>query len=67
MIETNPDWIAIKRFDYSLSKLEDFYADRPDGCPGKVVAAGLQMTELEIDERYKAIIQKLRGLMKIED
>lgn len=57
MLETIPDFIAIKRFDYSLAKLEERY---PDGAPDRVIAAALQISEDEVGARYARIVSQLR-------
>ncbi len=62
-LETDPDWIMIRRFDHSLKKLEAQY---PDGCPEHVVAAALGITEEQARERYIQIVEKLQKLMKVE-
>lgn len=56
-IETEPDFIAIKRFDYSLNKLLERY---PEGVPTRVIAQALMMEESEVEELYQKIIAKLR-------
>jgi len=64
MIANDPEYIASKRFNYSLSKLIERY---PDGCPDRVIANALQMSENEIEDLYKCIIVKLRKFMKVEN
>lgn len=62
-IETERDFIAIARFDYSLAKLEERY---PDGAPNKVIASALQMEEDEVEAAYLSAVRKLRAAMKVE-
>lgn len=62
-INTEKNYVNIKRFDYDIEKVLDRY---PDGAPNKVIAAGLLMTEEEIEEVYQGVILKLRGAMKVE-
>ena len=65
MIETQPDFIALRRFGYSLQKLETRY---PDGsCPDHVVAAALDMTEDQMRSRYASIVAELRNRLNIKE
>lgn len=63
MIDTDPDYIASKRFSYSLTKLLERY---PDGCPDRVTASVLLIEEHEVEQFYNRIVEKLRRLMKID-
>ena len=63
MIDTDPDYIASKRFDYSLAKLLERY---PDGCPDRVIAAVLLIEEHEVEQCYNRIVEKLRRMMKVD-
>jgi hypothetical protein len=63
MIETDPDYIASKRYGYSLAALLERY---PDGCPDRIIATVLQMTEEEVEYAYQSIVKKLRRLMKVD-
>lgn len=63
MIDTDPDYIASKRFDYSLGKLLERY---PDGCPDRVIAAVLLIEEREVEQYYTRIVEKLRRMMKVD-
>lgn len=60
---TDPDYIALKRFDYSINKLVERY---PDGAPPKLIAQALLITEEEVEEIYQGIVLKLREAM-VED
>lgn len=66
-VETDPDFVAIKRFDYSLKKLMAKYPPEkyPEGVPTKIIAQALMMTEDEVEELYQSIILKLRGVMQV--
>jgi hypothetical protein len=61
MLAEDPDYILVKRFNYSLVKLLERY---PDGAPPNVVAAALGMTEDEVEKRYQAIVKSLRGAVR---
>lgn len=63
MIETDPDYIASKRFDYSLNKLLERY---PDGCPDRIIATALMIDEEEVEILYQNIVLKLRSIMGVE-
>jgi len=63
MIETDPDYIASKRYGYSLNTLLERY---PDGCPDRIIANVLQMSEEEVETAYQGIVRKLRSLMKVD-
>lgn len=60
-IAEDDDYIAIKRFDYSLKRLLERY---PEGCPNRVIAMGLAITEAEAEELYQSVVKKLRDLME---
>lgn len=62
-IELDPNFVNVKRFDYSLNKVLDRY---PDGVPNKVIAQALMMQEEEIEEIYQRIVLKLRSALKVE-
>lgn len=57
LISTHPDYINIKRFDYSLEKLLDRY---PNGAPDRIIAQALDMTEDEMKELYQQALEKLK-------
>lgn len=63
LIETDPDFVHMKRFEYSLSKLMDRY---PEGAPTKIIAQALMMTEDEVEELYQAVIVKMREALKVD-
>jgi hypothetical protein len=59
-LETEPDFVNLKRFGYSLETAMNRY---PDGAPDNVVAAALCISEAEVESRYQTIVQKLRSLL----
>lgn len=61
-LETEPDFIYNKRFEFSLDKCLDRY---PDGAPIKVIAQSLLMTEEDVEEVTERVIVKLRNIMKV--
>lgn len=63
-IEKDPDFIASKRFDFSLKKALERY---PDGCPDKVVAQALMIPEHEVEELYLKAVSKIRMIMGVTD
>lgn len=63
MVENDHDFIYLKRFQYSLTKLLERY---PDGVPDRIIANGLMLTEDDVHELYERTVKKLRGLMGVE-
>lgn len=57
-----PDYVFLKRFDFSLAKLVEKY---PEGVPDRVIAQGLLLTEEDVREIYEHIVLKLRRTMRI--
>ena len=50
------NFIALKRFDYSLAKLLKRY---PDGVPDEIIAHALSITVEEVEMIYQDIIDRL--------
>lgn len=63
-LENELDYIALKRFDYSLKKLLQRY---PEGCPDRIIANALLIAEEDVEEAYDLTVQKLRRIMGVED
>jgi hypothetical protein len=61
-LKTDPDFVNLPRYDYSLAKL---LAKFPDGAPARVMAQALCMTEEELAELQDAVVKKLRRAMGI--
>jgi hypothetical protein len=59
-VQTDPNFIAIKRFDFDIEKLIERY---PDGCPNRIIAQALLITEDDIDLLYSHIIRKLKAII----
>ena len=62
-IAEEPDFIALKRFNYSMEKFVQRY---PEGAPDHVIAEALMISEPEVEELYQKAIVKLRHLMGVE-
>lgn len=62
-VQSEPDFVNLKRFDYSLEKLMERY---PDGVPRKLEAQALLVTEEEFEEMVQSIILKMREHMQVE-
>ena len=60
MLYEDPDFIALKRYDYSLTKLMERY---PDGCPDRIIASALMITEDDVEALHQEIVRKLRKAM----
>jgi hypothetical protein len=67
-IDTNPDFIALKRYDNSLEKFLERYpngvADDEKGT--KLIAQALQMTEDEVKATLDRVIRSIRHDMKVK-
>lgn len=63
LISEDPDWVNLKRFDYSLEKVLDRF---PDGAPTHTIAAALMISEEEVDEIAKTAIIKIRQALGVE-
>lgn len=61
-LEIDPDFVYLKRFNYSLRKLMLRY---PDGCPTKVIAQALLVTEEDVEQLYSSAVEKMRNLMGV--
>jgi hypothetical protein len=59
-LETDPDFILIRRFDYSLKRLVERY---PEGAPDRIIAQALGIEEHEVQEIYRGIVLKLKSLL----
>ena len=59
-IKYNPDYIAIRRFDYSLIKLLDRFEN---GVPDHVLENALNLEHDEAEELYKEIVAKLQKVL----
>ena len=62
MLENDIDFVAIKRYKYSLAVLEDRY---PDGAPDHIIAKALGIPETEVEVRYQKIVLELRAKMGV--
>ena len=63
-IQEDPDFVYLKRFDYSLDKVVQRY---PDGAPTRVIAQALMLTEEDVEDMYPQIVAKLQAIMGIEE
>jgi hypothetical protein len=59
----NPDFVNLKRYDYSLTKVLDNF---PQGCPDKLIAQALLITEDDVSAMKDSITRKLRSAMKVQ-
>lgn len=52
------DFVALKRFEYSMKNLMARY---PDGVPNdRIIAQAMMLTEDELTEVYDSIVEKLK-------
>lgn len=63
IIKEDPDFIYSKRFDYRIDNVLERY---PDGCPNKIIASVLMISENDVIRIYSETIEKLRNLMKVD-
>jgi hypothetical protein len=62
-LHTDPDYILIKRFKNSLAKVVERY---PDGAPDRIIGQALGMSDLQVQETYARVIDRLRSIMSVE-
>lgn len=61
-VRNDPDYINLKRFNYSLKELLERY---PEGAPDRLIAQALMMSEDELESLYNSIVLKLRNAMNV--
>lgn len=57
-VETQPDFIMIRRFGFSLRKALEKY---PDGLPDTLIAQALGKPTAWVVGRYNAIVERIRN------
>ena len=62
-LHSNPDFVNLKRYGYSL---EAVAAQFPQGCPDKVIAQAMLITEDDVPAMKEAVMLKLRAAMKVK-
>lgn len=62
-VENDADFIAIKRFEFSLEKLMDRY---PDGVPDRIIAQALALSEEEVELIFQRTLAKMRQALKVD-
>jgi hypothetical protein len=60
MILEDPDYISLKRFDFSITNLLKRY---PEGAPNHVGAQSLLLSEEEFETEYTKVVEKLKSLI----
>lgn len=63
-LNLDPDFITLKRFGFSLNKLQERY---PDGCPDHISAQALGLTPEEFQKKYQEIVEKIKDEMGVEE
>jgi hypothetical protein len=56
-IDTDPDFVFLPRFGYSLTKVLDRY---PDGAPDHIIARALGIKEGEVERFYNDAVTKIK-------
>jgi hypothetical protein len=62
-IATEPDYIAMGRYSFSLKKLEARYQD---GCPDHVIALAFGLTLEELEDEYQRIVACIQSKMGVD-
>jgi hypothetical protein len=62
-IETDPDFIGLRRFDYSLEKA---LKKHPEGLPENLVAQALGKSVSWVAGQYRLIVERLRDTLQEE-
>jgi len=65
LVEHDDNFVALKRFDYSIWKVIERYGE--DGAPTKVIAQALMITEEEVEEIYRKAIPKLQDMLGVNE
>jgi hypothetical protein len=63
-IDQDPDFVNLKRFDYSLTRVLERY---PNGCPIRTIGVALAIPEEEVEEAYQRVILKLRKIIGVSE
>jgi hypothetical protein len=63
-LEKDPDFVNLKRFDYSVSQLLEKY---PQGCPERVIAQALLITDDDVKTLDRVITRKLKRIMGVKN
>lgn len=56
-INQDPDFVYLKRCDFSLEKLLERF---PDGVPDRTVAQALMITTEDVERIYESIVARLK-------
>lgn len=59
----DPDFINLKRFDFSLKKLLLRY---PNGCPDRIIAQALMISEDDVQVTYDRVLGKLKEIFGVD-
>lgn len=62
LISNDPNYVYLKRFDYSLAKVLERF---PEGAPDRTIAQALMITTEDVERVYNEIIARLK--MSIAD
>ena len=60
-VEAEPDFILLKRFQYSMAALLKKY---PDGCPDPIIAQALGISVEEVEVMFQAAALKIRAILQ---
>ncbi len=60
-LKNDPDFILIKRFDFSLRRMLE---RKPSGVSDRTVAQALGIQEEEVNPLFQGVLKKLKVLLK---
>ncbi len=60
-LHDDPDFVAIKRFDYSIKKMKEKY---PESAPKRLIAVALKLTEPELEDLITETLAELKQLIE---
>ena len=61
-IHEDPFWVNAKRYDFNLKNMILRF---PDGCPDRIIAHALGLTEEELRTTYDSALKKLQKSMGV--
>lgn len=63
-INEDPNWVNAKRYNYDLKTMISRF---PEGCPDRVIANVLGLSDEELQSKYLEALVKLRKSMGVVD
>lgn len=63
LINTDEDFVYLKRLDYSLARVVERF---PDGAPDRTIAQALMITTEDVERIYNDIVARLKVKLATE-